>query len=101
MIRPRTKSLAPPPPSPEMADSPAYCALSEPAKALLLLIEIEVQVQGGMLAAMLVDDLVAATGMRRSALDAALDQLAAAGFVNIAERGKLFVVALSPAWRRT
>lgn len=93
------RSLAPPPPPLEMAQSPAYCALSAPAKALLLLIEVEVAEQGGLCAAMTVDDLVAATGMQRRALEAALTELSEAGFVVTGTVGRLCVVALSSRWR--
>jgi hypothetical protein len=101
MIRPRARSLAPPPPSPQMAESPAYRALPASTRALLLLIEVEVAEQGGLIAAMDTDDACAATGMRRPALVAALDQLAAAGFIVASMIGKLCIVALSSAWRRT
>jgi hypothetical protein len=42
-----------------------------------------------------------ATGLHRSALDAALTELSQAGFIVTAESGPLSLVALSSAWRRT
>jgi hypothetical protein len=83
-----------------MGESPAYRALTASTRALLMLLAIEVQVQGGMIAEMTVDDLVAATGMRRSALDAALTELQAGGFILISMTGRSCMVALSSAWRR-
>jgi DNA-binding transcriptional regulator PaaX len=99
-MRHRANTLAPPPPSPEMAQSPAYCALPAATRALLMLIEVEVAEQGGMIAAMNTDDICAATGMRRPALVAALTELSAAGFIVTSTIGRFCIVALSTAWRR-
>jgi hypothetical protein len=63
--------------------------------------DIEVAVQGGMIAAMDCDDIRRATGMRLRALDAALAELSQAGFIVASESGTLCIVALSSAWRRT
>jgi hypothetical protein len=100
MIRHRPSTLAPPPPPPEMAQSPSYTRLPASAKALLVLIEIEVASAGGMLAAMNTDDICAATGMRRPALLAALDQLSAAGFIVFSMSEQFCLVAPSMEWRR-
>jgi hypothetical protein len=99
MTRHSASALAPPPPSPEMAQSAAYRALPASAKALLLLIEVELAEQGGLIAAMDCDDICAAAGMHRPGLDAALDQLAAAGFIFSSTIGRLCIVAPSSRWR--
>jgi hypothetical protein len=101
MMRHRASMLAPPRPSPEMAQSPAYRALPVSTRALLMLIEIEVAEQGRLIAAIELDHASAATGMRRPALVAALDQLAAARFIVTSVSGRLRIVAPSSAWRRT
>jgi hypothetical protein len=97
MMRHHTNTLAPPPPSPDMAQSPAYAALPASAKALLLLIEIEVQ--GGPIAVIDICAACGATGMRKAALRAALDQLAAAGFIVASVNGRFCVIAPSSRWR--
>lgn len=100
-MRHRATMLAPPPPSPQIAQSAAYRALTASAQALLVLIEAEVAEQGGPFAAMDCDDIQRATGMRRPAIIAALNELAAAGFIVASESGGFCIVALSSAWRRT
>jgi hypothetical protein len=100
-MRHRANTLAPPPPSPEMAESPAYRALPASTRALLLLIEVEVADQGGLIAPVDCDDACAATGLHRSAFIAALTKLSAAGFIVTSMIGKLCIVAASTAWRRT
>jgi hypothetical protein len=100
-MRHRANTLAPPPPRPEMAESPAYCTLSASARALLVQLEIEVQVQGGLIAVVDLDDACAASGMRKPALIAALDQLMEAGFIVTGMIGKLCIVAPQTGWRRT
>jgi hypothetical protein len=71
-----------------MAQSVAYRALPQAAKALLLEIEIEIAEQGGMIAAMNTDDICAASGLRKRALVAALNELSTAGFIVISMCGK-------------
>jgi hypothetical protein len=93
------RTLAPPPPSPEMAQSAAYRALPAAAKALLLLIEAEIASQRGMLATIDTDDARAATGMSRPALVAALDELETRGFIFANMSGRLCTVAPSSRWR--
>ena len=96
-----TDKLAPPPPSAAMAASPAYRGLTGSARGLLMLLGIEVQEQGGLIAEMTVDDLVAATGMRRPALVLALGQLAAGGFIVASMSGGFCIVEPTSAWLRT
>jgi hypothetical protein len=93
------RTLAPPPPSPEMAASPAYRALPASTRALLMLIEIEIAEQGGAIAAIDIDAACAASRMRRSDFVAALDQLAAAGFVVASMSDRFVTVAPSTRWR--
>jgi hypothetical protein len=100
MTRHSTSTLAPPPPSPELAQSPAYCALPASIRALLLLIEIEIAEAGGPIATIDLDDASAATGMGKRALLAALTELSAAGFIIVSRSETLCTVAMSTAWRR-
>ncbi|SIN97239.1 hypothetical protein SAMN05443247_01097 [Bradyrhizobium erythrophlei] len=101
-MRHRANMLAPPPPSPEMAQSAAYRALPASTRSLLLLIEVDIADQGGMLATIDLDAACAASGLRKRALVAALNQLEAAGFIIIISRnGKSCLIALSSAWRQT
>jgi hypothetical protein len=100
MTRHSTSMPAPPPPSPEVAQSAAY-RLPASTKALLVLLEAEIADQGGLIAAVDLDGACAASGMRRPALVAALDQLAEAGFIVASMRGRLCIVAPSTTWRRT
>jgi hypothetical protein len=100
MMRYRANMFAPLPP-PEMAQCPAYLALPGSTKALLALIDIEIASQGGLLAAMNTDDICAASGLGKRALLAALNELSRAGFIVTSMIGKLCIVALSSAWRRT
>lgn len=103
MIRHRANMLAPPPPTPEMAESPAYRALPASARALLLMLDIEIANQGGMIASIDLNAACEATGMDRPALEAALGELSQAGFIITAADprggGSAVLVALSSRWR--
>jgi hypothetical protein len=63
-----------------------------------MLLDIEVAEQGGM-AAVNLDHVCAATGMKRPALLVALDQLMAAGFVVVSVDDRDCTVTPSTRWR--
>ena len=100
MTRFGINALAPPPPSREMVQSAAFCALPAPTRALLVMIDIEFVSQGGLCAAMNIDDMIAATNMHQPDLIDAIGELRAAGFINVAMIGWLCIVGPSTRWQR-